>query len=101
MSKHTPGPWNTTCGVATVSDNRPSPRIVAECDPGMIDCHSVDPIQMAEARANARLIAAAPLLLEVLKSLVDSIDNGYSWTGKECGMADARAAIAKAEGRDA
>ena len=54
----------------------------------------------AEAEANAVLIAAAPTMYEALKALVESLDweskrSGTTYAGHE----DARAAIAKAEGR--
>jgi hypothetical protein len=44
---------------------------------------------------NARLIAAAPDLLDALKNLVAQVDDN-AWTREE--IADARAAIAKATG---
>ena len=61
MSKHTPGPWNVghedenTGEIEVISDGRPYVCLVL---PGAID--EVTP-------ANARLIAAAPELLEALQ----------------------------------
>lgn len=49
----------------------------------------------AEENANARLIMAAPALLDALKAVVSAMD--YDSHAK--GMKAARAAIAKAEGR--
>lgn len=74
MSKYTPGPWKR--------------KIKSVLIP-------VAPYEWAEAYggsiANARLIAAAPDLLEALQDLCDTLG--------ECGMTEkARAAIAKAEG---
>jgi len=60
--KHTPGPW-------TLSEKRPEVVIsnvgdyVADCGVSMI-------ISPANQAANARLIAAAPLLLSALEALV-------------------------------
>lgn len=100
MNKHTPGPW--------VAHQRPSAPIeyghhVTTHD-GLTVCNvtyqlpvSIDG-QVVEATriANARLIAAAPELLEALKELMVAADRvsaePVTWLGK------ARAAIAKAEG---
>lgn len=53
-----------------------------------------------EAAANARLIAAAPELLEALKLLIDGIErkDEFKSYSIEDGLAKARIAIAKAEG---
>ena len=85
-TKHTPGPWGhdtrrvytmdtcQLCSIATMADSK-------------------------AAAANARLIAAAPELLEALAALLWQHDNNG---GILCGMAlqDARAAIARATGKD-
>jgi hypothetical protein len=52
------------------------------------------PTRESTAPANARLIAAAPELLEALKSLVDACDGNYQELTEECNLL-----IAKAEGR--
>ena len=93
MNKHTPGPWKLR---QTFNDD---------------DCsHEIDGIALVfrseQANANARLIAAAPELLEALK-LVVAYDEGNHIDGLEMMLAyskalDAvRAAIAKAEGETA
>jgi hypothetical protein len=62
MSKHTPGPWED---VGTVVRTLLTPDgggfIIADCPAGN-----------ADRRANSRLIAAAPQLLEVCKELLES-----------------------------
>lgn len=91
--KHTPGPWKL--------DNEPSFHrnrvwtedmrpIVNLCSMGMSPA-DIDP----EAQANARLIAAAPDLLEALHRVWDDIDDETMPATVEI----IRAAIAKAEGR--
>ena len=53
------------------------------------------------ARANARLIAAAPQMLHALEELVGEADAPVGWDGHDgatCGFDFARAAIEKAKG---
>jgi len=80
MSAHTPGPWtiralNNNGGVYSVQDSEGHEK-------GRTRIH------------DARLIAAAPELLEALR-LIASASQGHDWAGvNQC----ARAAIAKATG---
>ena len=112
--KHTPGPWS-------VSSNRGSVGAIA-CDTGFVAFPTCDPRQIdetrnageswlemrertdverdalkAEASANARLIAAAPELLEALKAICDEQDANEGYATPATYDA-ARAAIAKAIG---
>ncbi len=107
MNKHTPGPWHTGEGVPysqTVQmkvcgwDRRP--------DATGHDYFACGPRVRTEeqAKADARLIAAAPELLEALKRLLEHAEwvgtpRGYSWDDFKDVIDPARAAIAKAEGR--
>jgi hypothetical protein len=52
-----------------------------------------------EAKANARLIAAAPDLLEALQLIVQWDESGFAQTDEQ--MSKARAAISKATGEQA
>ena len=101
MSKHTPGPWewygpNLLCGGERQSEN-----ILNSADDGrpygdhaaLIEHHWDGDV----AKANARLIAAAPELLEALKEIVDAAD-GAGWEQLDPSFKKARAAIAKATG---
>lgn len=88
MSARTPGPWVTDdvykddIARYVMSEVLPFPRTIARLELGQ---------DRAEQEANARLIAAAPELLEALQDLCDTLG--------ECGMTEkARAAIAKATG---
>ncbi len=97
MSKHTPGPWSVrkALGLGDLAIVAPSTQpdhsgfvILAECYEDIRDRgeHAVD-----ECAANARLIAAAPDLLEALQDMVsDHADLS------EATLRFARAAIAKA-----
>lgn len=74
MIKHTPGPWKAILN-AVAGPN-------------------------GSAVANARLIAAAPDLLEVCKAYLDWDDCSEEFPGGECCWCTAQKAIAKAEGKD-
>ncbi len=83
---HTPGPW-------TVSEDNWSQTTG--------DTYSIleESYEASERKANARLIAAAPELLEALKGVLVRLEHSGSWEGEDEKTA-ARAAIAKAEGVD-
>lgn len=97
MSRHTPGPWRLSerpqAGYGVVAEK---PKVsggtdaICTCRPAYRTDKSHD-----EAEANARLIAAAPDLLETLKIARKCLRNCH-YVGPEREMIDA--AIAKAEG---
>jgi hypothetical protein len=92
MSKHSPGPWELgriTDGFQELNAfHGEAPWARFACVAVMVDGRPD-----AEGKANARLIAAAPELLEALGAIV-AFD-----TPLPCGLLQqARAAIAKAEG---
>lgn len=76
MNTHTPGPWEW--------DGK---FIVCIPHAEGVTCFRTNP-------EDARLIAAAPDLLKALKQIE------FDWDGEEEDMYEARAAIAKAEGKD-
>ncbi len=98
MSKHTPGPWKV------IRDgNDLSVRSANSRDTGKITHLDIaenigglrpgpDFTDRSEAKANARLIAAAPDLLEALQRLVKAVDP------ESTGWDEAVDAIAKATG---
>lgn len=115
MSKHTKGPWGwyvedhsmaTLCGVGENGELDPSYHHVASISPCRACADRAVPKEWKWGRcttpdeADARLIAAAPDLLEALKVLQANV--GHAWPGiAHLGpMVAARAAIAKAEGPD-
>jgi hypothetical protein len=93
--------------VKQVAQYAPAPWAVGEIRMGY-DCvirnRDNDPValtawagyQLPTARANARLIAAAPDLLEALKAFTDEAQREGAFPHE---VAEARKAIAKAEGR--
>ena len=113
-SKHTPGPWAVRHDDMVCSKEG---RIIA-------DCESTSP-PIAEDKANATLIAAAPAMYEALLSILPATDivsgqetDNCRWCGRDytdhavetgetlelCSSDDcpgyiARAALAQAEGR--
>jgi len=98
-AKHTPGPWQVNSNFASQ---------VCDCDGTSRGCAPIANMSgtPAERKANARLIAAAPDLLEALRevekhlqSYVDAIEYGGGAASKSSErLASVRAAIAKATG---
>lgn len=96
-TQHTPGPW-------TFDTKRSPARLVAGNSAALAMVYLTDPEtkkRSAEHLANARLIAAAPELLEALEALYVQED----WEGEDIDPASpigkARAAIASARGEPA
>lgn len=86
---HTPGPW------AIEEGDRETHIVGGEA----ILAYCPDwPCAPQEQEANARLIAAAPQLLEALEALMEFADNGTPIHPGALVVNDARAAIAKALG---
>ncbi len=100
MSKHTPGPWEIGCEqtdglgrYAQVQSSEEFGDIVAR----VCVAHKANHTLNRSGRANARLIAAAPELLDALQEIVSAAD-GSGWDQLDAGFSKARAAIAKAKG---
>lgn len=86
--KHTPGPWQIGMPNQVLSTAR-SVLAVTDCEPH---------IPEEETRANARLIAAAPGLLQALYEIDNlAVHHVKGAIGRAQGIA--RRAIRKAEGR--
>jgi hypothetical protein len=72
MTDHTPGPW-IACGWKNTVVNLPSPN---GKDHYTICVYPGHPLaSLEETQANARLIAAAPDMLETLKAIVALLDH--------------------------
>ena len=94
MSNHTKGPW--------VVDEIWHLGCVNRLDPfrhiAMVSEYQTQPGDREENEANARLIAAAPDLLEALENLLDGYLYGCDRGTRRVNADKARAAIAKARG---
>ncbi len=100
-TKHTPGPWVITeggdgQGDCVSIDSAPQGNIVASLS--LTGCKQVD----AQTIADARLIAAAPLMLLALEQARNWIKEAMEDFHLESDgtLEEVRAAIAKAEGND-
>lgn len=103
-TKHTPGPWQAYNRVGNRIFNQW--RVYSDClnQPCAI-CKMDESLTGDQEVANARLIAAAPDLLEACKGLECSIREAFKLDVKKhyslmLFIESARAAIAKAEGRN-
>lgn len=97
-AKHTPGPWATD----EADHTEPYQDITIRAGRRSICRVWIDDAPVHdynnEQRVNARLIAAAPELLEALKRLTTAIDHATELHRFSTLWDDARAAIAKATG---
>jgi hypothetical protein len=93
QSAHTPGPWN--CNRASAAGRE---IIVSEVSPVDVAVLSHRDKSQSEINANARLIAAAPELLEALQSMTSAYQQHFDVMPVAWQTFDniARAAIAKA-----
>lgn len=102
MSKHTPGPWVANVRKLGAARIEAPGRLVGfvSADETIEDAHGrIHETTSAEAKANARLIAAAPDLLEALLHIVnDTPEPGEDAELTVIGYNKACAAIAKARG---
>jgi hypothetical protein len=108
MSKHTPGPWGLeTVPTSAGSCHKIGPFPSMGVRPQVHACVYADGIRLGldekspvavELLANARLIAAAPELLEACLRLVGSLGVMTEDPDNDGDIVFARAAIAKAKG---
>lgn len=91
MTKHTPGPWTSALVYA---------RIGPDCRGSIAYSGVYGPkkgnVKLSEIKANGRLIAAAPDLLEAAREFVEVFKANALYGGPP--LAKLEAAIAKAEG---
>lgn len=98
-TQHTPGPWRFTTDAIAIWNSAAAKKTLCIADMGSEGSPDID---YAETLANARLIAAAPIMLLALKEMLRT--NDASCVGEGCqisGIDLARAAIAKATGETA
>ncbi len=94
--RHTPGPWK-----AVEAAYNPPGWLWVQNGPGALlaNVHQNVNIPLDARNANARLMAAAPELLEALQEIITAAD-GEGWSQLDAGFTKARAAVAKALGND-
>jgi hypothetical protein len=98
MAGYTPGPWRT-------DERHGSPRnIYASFEDGydemLATAYEMDHGSAFTGEANARLIAAAPDMLQVLKEVATKdLHTDWCKPAEPCWECKVRAAIAKAEGQ--
>ena len=98
---HTPGPWRVIKGKPRAICNAAGNKYIAKALLGGTDHPSPRfLLDEAQAEANARLIAAAPEMLDALKQALLYIEGDEAAHGRQFGDGNAvRAALAKAEAR--
>lgn len=101
-AKHTPGPWTHRQAYTT---GEPVEQVIQRGTEVLSSVHDLGNDRRDEHDANARLIAAAPELLEALETIADVPLKGEEGAGRGLDRHDAsgfiriaRAAIAKATG---
>ena len=95
MSKHTPGPWSFQSGASN------QVHVIFGADGKYIGREDSFPVRpLEEGEANARLIKAAPELLEAAIDIVRRVDLDHAEPVEFAGCVfdDLRAAIASATG---
>ena len=91
--QHTPGPWAYIVPDGYVVRH---PQIYSDFGP-VANATWLGENKLDQLNSNARLIAAAPDLLEALEEIVSAAD-GDGWNQLDGNLRKARAAIAKATG---
>jgi hypothetical protein len=96
-TQHTPGPWHVIDnGNGTLSIGAKEPD-GTPCQPARVNGNAQEEPWATVTKANARLIAAAPALLEACRDLVQAYDVGMGKSAVGVRIDIARAAIALAE----
>jgi hypothetical protein len=101
-TQHTPGPWAVRDhwadeGAFEVYPTRGGEPKIGQWS-ALAEVPEYGPNDAPEAEANARLIAAAPDLLEALELMLENLDAMYVVSPASSAHKKARAAIAKATG---
>ena len=106
-AKHTPGPWTVIDAITTKERYHIATDNAAPYASMIAHLHGTDP-KHGDKEANARLIAAAPALLEALRKTLDALEIAHEYASKTAPALScvkwaetedaARAALAQAEG---
>lgn len=99
MSTHTPGPWSTTPMQSSIWANDGETKIATIADlPWVTTASGRRTSDFMTENANARLIAAAPELLDALIEMLDASNKPANERWLSNVRSNAIAAIAKATG---
>jgi hypothetical protein len=99
-TKHTPGPWGVSIDkVSVIKDCGAQGNLILVCPPLPESHLEAFPFEK-EMESNARLIAAAPDLLEALDLAERALENVTNENFKMQALAYIKKAIAKATGGD-
>ena len=99
MNKHTPRPWRTIESTNTTVRTVVGPDFPGQGYIADVNLCRANDAQDVDGEANARLIAAAPELLEALKQFVDYYESMQGHKDNSV-IRNGKAAINKAEGRE-
>lgn len=95
--KHTPGPWTASGNGVHVYKNKVGLCVAVSYDPHDMTSRSNPPV----AQANARLIAAAPEMLEILQAVQEAAAATANYIGQDGQLIKkVMAVIAKAKGEE-
>jgi hypothetical protein len=98
---HTPGPWAIEKDSKDIVKVRAYATVATCTTAGLWDSKRTQVISPEECMANARLIAAAPELLEALEFALAALEDVFGKNKVDVGAINtARAAIAKARGKE-
>lgn len=93
MTQHIPGPW----AVVNDGDDKEDPILHIVAEDGVVIATGLEfGLNYERCQANARLIAAAPDLLEALQTLIDALPEDGEWGHFLDIKQAARAALRKA-----
>lgn len=97
MSNHTPGPWKARGTLGPLRAEHLKGPFVIEVESTGQHLTTMNGWRSDQQEVDARLMAAAPELLDALIEIINAAD-GEGWKQLDPSLSKARAAIAKAKG---
>ena len=81
-ARHTPGPWRTIGRAIVTKDARIEIAVASTNDTNDDHVNENHRVIWEEAETNARLIAAAPAMLEALTRTLDALETAHEYASK-------------------